>query len=905
MQAVQVTLDVKQWLSALHDLTTRAAAFENDREVLLGIDPLKKTLTLFEEGPDSQYRITLPLSGRPSGEAAYGMVAVSKLESMHNLFGTQRGDMTLIARRTTLSFKCGKKHLLLPNRLLSPPPEGQIDFFTKKISGWEQVTRFAIPDFRTLVQSIAEGHNPVLKARVEKGSVAIGDLSFPAATRDASPECLLPRVPLARRMQQVPAEATLEGAIGHHRGLYLRTTEAQTVREMFILPLPVTTLFISKRKSVKQVEQEPNLFWTQTAREQAAPKTENTEGTEASEKRPPILRAEDLMPGETAAPERRTPANRDLFDEEPVEPNSPSEYEPSAPSADTIDPDTPDAPPAIDPADTPSPARHPKPVSAKKASPLERLEQWPGLLQVKKQLRDISHFAVFEKERMEVLGLPQKTPTLHMAFLGNPGTGKTMVARMIGRLFREMGLLSKGHVVEVDRSALVGAYMGHTEANLTKYVKRALGGVLFVDEAYALFKKDSSKDFGMTAINGLVKAMEDHKEQLVVIFAGYKQEMREFFTANPGLRERVPFHIDFPDYTEEELLQIADYLAAKDHYTLTPNAKEALLKRVLREKLDETFGNGRTVRNLMEKAIIRHAVRAANSDPSQETYTTLTAEDFQVEDLPETETLEDVLAELDRLVGLEEVKRLVRQMVDVLALEKKRLAHGLQDSPLTLHMAFTGNPGTGKTTVARLMGRLLRAMELLPKGHFVEASRKDLVAGYMGQTTLKTAEKLKEALGGVLFIDEAYALGTRGQKDFGAEALATMIKEMEDRKGLLTVILAGYTKEMGELFRLNPGLKSRVRFTLHFPDYTASDLVEIVKRKAQASQYRLTEEAEEKLWQLFIRECSQAGEEFGNGRLAEQVFEKAKLRLSTRVGRLEGDVEKEMLMTITEEDVEF
>ncbi|MGZ4123355.1 MAG: AAA family ATPase, partial [Tumebacillaceae bacterium] len=386
--------------------------------------------------------------------------------------------------------------------------------------------------------------------------------------------------------------------------------------------------------------------------------------------------------------------------------------------------------------------------------------------------------------------------------------------------------------------------------------------------------------------------------------AGYKKEMNEFFSFNPGMRERIPFHVEFPDYTNAELLQVAEFLAAQDHYVLTDAAKEALIQRVAREKVDETFGNARTVRNLIDKAKIHHAVLAADSDLSEAAFTTLGAEDFQVGVTEGQKSLVEELAELDRLVGLDEVKRLVRQMVNVLEMEKKRFECGLENEPITLHMAFTGNPGTGKTTVARVMGRVLRAMNLLPRGHYVEASRKDLIAGYMGQTTLKTAEKVKEALGGVLFIDEAYALVRKGREDFGAEALATLIKEMEDKKGLVTVILAGYTKQMEGLFAGNPGLKSRIRFHLHFPDYSASELVEIVKRKAETAQYRLTAEAEEKLWRYFLKACLEAGDDFGNGRLAERVFEQAKIHLSTRLAAVEGDVGREQLMTITEEDLE-
>ena len=841
MRAVQVTVEAEHLLAALRELTGR-----DERQALLRVDPEKATLSILDETPDSLCKLTLPLRDLNGEGAAFSCrIQLYKWEPLTQLLEHATGDLILTFRKTTLSVNLpSKQSLVIPNHPTAAPAsvwEEQLRLAKGEFDP-ARVTRFTIPDSESLRDKLASCTENALLVRAGQGSVVLHTEQFPADVRRPA-ETLWPRDVLLHRLAQLPAGTRLLARIieGETPLILLTTVAALVVCEILFKPYPSTRPTLTNL-SLRNERERPERI--ERKREKPAPPEE-----------PLIVKV--------------VPADSLPMTEEEV------------------------ATPEIE---APQPTRE---------EILAQLDALPGLTRIKKQIRDIAQFAAFEKERMEVLGIPGKRLTLHMAFLGNPGTGKTMVARMLGKMFKDLGLLTRGHVVEVDRQKLVGAYMGHTEANLTKYVKRAQGGILFIDEAYALYKKDSAKDFGNTAIHGLVKAMEDHRDNLVVILAGYKREMQEFFSFNPGFRARVPFHLQFPDYTRDELLQIADYIAAQDHYQLTPDARDALLRAALREKIDDTFGNARTIRNLLEKAKIRHAVHvsATEGEPHPDAYTQLTALDFG-DDERDAETLEEVLAELDGLVGLAEVKAMVRQMIDVLTLEQKRLMHGLEDQPLTLHMSFTGNPGTGKTTVARLIGRIMRALNLLPRGHFVEASRKDLVAGYMGQTALKTGDKIKEALGGVLFIDEAYALARRNREEFGAEALATLIKEMEDQKGLLAVILAGYTKEMATLFQLNPGLKSRVRFHLHFPDYTATELVEIVKRKADAAQYRLTPDAEEKLWQVFLRACLQAGVDFGNGRLAEQVFEQAKMRLSTRIGRMEEEADVETLMTITEEDIE-
>jgi stage V sporulation protein K len=211
---------------------------------------------------------------------------------------------------------------------------------------------------------------------------------------------------------------------------------------------------------------------------------------------------------------------------------------------------------------------------------------------------------------------------------GNPGTGKTTVARIVGKLFREMGVLEKGHIVEVERADLVGEYIGHTAQRTKEQIKKAIGGVLFIDEAYSL-ARGGEKDFGREAIDTLVKAMEDYRTSLVLILAGYPDEMARFLKSNPGLRSRFPFHIDFPDYAPDELIKIAEIMLRNREYVLSLRARRKLFTLVLNRRVDT--GNARWIRNLIEQAIRLHAVRilSGSAPTTRELLMTIEPDDIQ------------------------------------------------------------------------------------------------------------------------------------------------------------------------------------------------------------------------------------------------------------------------------------
>ena len=262
-----------------------------------------------------------------------------------------------------------------------------------------------------------------------------------------------------------------------------------------------------------------------------------------------------------------------------------------------------------------------------------------------------------------------------------------------------------------------------------------------------------------------------------------------------------------------------------------------------------------------------------------------------------------LMAELNELVGLEEVKRDIKNLVNLMKVRKLREQNDLPVPPMSLHMVFLGNPGTGKTTVARIVSGLYAAIGVLEKGQLVEVDRSGLVAGYVGQTALKTQEVIKKALGGVLFIDEAYSLASGGENDFGREAIETILKAMEDHRDELIVIVAGYTGPMEKFINSNPGLESRFNKYIFFPDYNGDQLMEMFRIRCKKNGYTLTEEADKAALELFTELYENRSENFGNGRDVRNCFEDMIVRQSNRVAQMENPG-KEDLMTVLPADLE-
>src|SRR5271169_3159543 len=439
------------------------------------------------------------------------------------------------------------------------------------------------------------------------------------------------------------------------------------------------------------------------------------------------------------------------------------------------------------------------------ASPMEvalaKLDAMVGLAPVKQEVKGLVARMQVEQKRRDQ-GLDVSALSQHMVFTGPPGVGKTEIARLIGEIYQGLKVLRKGHVVETDRAGLVAGYVGQTATKTLDKCREALDGILFIDEAYSLAASSGSgPDFGKEAIDTLLKFMEDNRDRIVVIVAGYRNEMRRFIDSNPGLSSRFSKTVEFPSYDANELSEIFKRMAARQQFAL-PTGFEAKLKPWIegRSKADD-WANAREMRTLLEKAREAQALRVAG-DPSAD-ISVVTIEDIiqaTGQKLEDNESSVAVaLEKLDAMVGLAPVKQEIKRLSARLEVEQKRREQGLPIAAVSQHMVFTGPPGVGKTEVARVIGEVFRALKVLRKGQLVETDRAGLVAGYVGQTATKTLDKCREALDGILFIDEAYTLaaGTGGMgHDFGKEAIDTLLKFMEDNRERIVVIVAGYRNEM-------------------------------------------------------------------------------------------------------------
>ena len=303
---------------------------------------------------------------------------------------------------------------------------------------------------------------------------------------------------------------------------------------------------------------------------------------------------------------------------------------------------------------------------------------------------------------------------------------------------------------------------------------------------------------------------------------------------------------------------------------------------------------------LMENRTARPQKTEKTEEPEKAAPQTQAAKPEEKEEIPPKEKIEDLLAELDSYVGMDAIKTEVRSLINMVQVYKVRREHDLPTTDMSLHMVFSGNPGTGKTTVARIMSRIYHSLDILSKGQLVEVDRSGLVAGYVGQTALKTQKVIEKAMGGVLFIDEAYALNGKSENDFGQEAIDTILKDMEDHRDDLVVIVAGYTELMDRFIHSNPGLESRFNRFLMFEDYTPEQMVAIFKMQCKKGCYVLAQGTEE-LVRDFIAEES-ADDSFGNARGVRNLFEHILVAQNNRLAKMEN-VTRDDLMQILPDDV--
>ena len=521
---------------------------------------------------------------------------------------------------------------------------------------------------------------------------------------------------------------------------------------------------------------------------------------------------------------------------------------------------------------------------------LSDLDSFIGMDEVKSAVREIAYAVQNAVQRAERGLGEQEKMSMHIILTGNPGTGKTTIARKLGEILAAIGYLDSGHVVEVDRAMMVSPYQGETPKVVDRLCDKAMGGILFVDEAYTLAPVNASGERdnqGAQALEKLMKRMEDDRGKFVVIAAGYRTEMDNLFRINPGFRSRFNYFLNIEDYTPEQLYQIMLVFAKDKKYIFSEQA-EALTKKMISElhkSRDKDFANGRS---LFDQICKKQAQRLQGKDissMSNEQLMTIEDEDIPYE-APKTVDYTECLKKLDGLVGLAGVKKEISNLAAFLNLQIKR---GETNTFQGKHYVFTGNPGTGKTTVARIMTDVFKTLGIVSRGQLVEADRAKLVAGYSGQTAIKTNQLVDQAIGGVLFIDEAYTLKSNDSDSFGSEAIDTLLKRLEDDRGKFICIVAGYTEQMHDFIDTNPGLKSRFTQTIHFDDYTPDELTQIFLNLASGKSFTIDEPTKAAIHRQFEQLYLRRDKNFGNAREARRIFNEAVEKQSQRLVSLIND----------------
>lgn len=546
----------------------------------------------------------------------------------------------------------------------------------------------------------------------------------------------------------------------------------------------------------------------------------------------------------------------------------------------------------------------------------EEFDNYVGLKNLKQSLKDFITYLDFINERKKSGIETEESISANCIFLGNPGTGKTSIARLLGKFFKSIGLLEHGHVIEVDRSDLVGEYVGETAKKTDKIINQALGGILFIDEAYSLKKENSGQDFGQEAIDIILKRMEDYKGNFFVIAAGYPALMQYFLESNPGLKSRFTHYFSFDNYTAEELTSIYKLFSSKDKYIVHKEAELFLAERleIISANANETFGNARYVRNLYNETKVQLSKRYQLLEENEKDFSalnTLRKEDVQLAFLNlenrinncrvSDEKLDKYISEVNNLVGLDDVKIVFNKILASIKVDKLKKERSITSLQKNLNSIFISEHGSGTSTIARLYAKSLKESDRLTSGQLIEIDGSTFYGLNKLDAYLMIDELFKKLLGNVILVNDVMA-SLQCTNDFSDSLLQYFLKKLYLINDDVAAILSGTSEEIDMLINNFPVLGNQFPNIFNFESYSTRQLLEIALKISQKNNYQLDEGAWQQMLELIIELKKETRKNFYNTRTLKEIIYKAISYQEDRILSVK-DINENDLMMITYADL--
>lgn len=539
----------------------------------------------------------------------------------------------------------------------------------------------------------------------------------------------------------------------------------------------------------------------------------------------------------------------------------------------------------------------PEDLSAREV--LGRLNEMPGWNNLKRRMEGIISLHGVAEIR-DALGLKKNLPTMHTILIGNPGTGKSCCVKYLAEIYHALGMLPENSIRLTNLAKM-------SNSTITSEIHYAIGGVLVFENAHELYHSENKPiDNEQQIVRSLIDELNDPAKQSnwMLVLTGEPQGMESLLAAYPELREHFQEPVYMEDFKPEELYRIVDRCCDERDVHLAPQAKKKLEMFLLHKynQRGPNFENARFVQRLFDEKIIPAMYKriADSEDPE-------VADDLGLvvaESIPSINgSSGDGMAELDDLIGLARIKTRVKDYLNAVRLASRRMELGLPTSMPRLHMAFLGNPGTGKTTVAEIIGKVFAEWGILSVGRVIRTEKSQMVGQYIGETEYKMNNLLARARGNILFIDEAYQLAEGGKSDFGRIVMNSLLTELGKNNLDMVVILAGYTAPMKKLLESNEGIESRFPNVFNFEDYTTDELLEIGKLMIHRQGFNLTEGAELNMQAIIRAESEKPSPRFGNGRFVSNLLQNEILAtLGARTAKMDNPTAED-LSTILPEDV--